>query len=86
MTKRDVLTCEVQVDGVWRVVSLDEAAVNHPADMKRCPACHGRVMILGAYSGPNVRRSLSHRKSHSGCPRQAGGYIGTPSPHPQALE
>ncbi len=85
MTKQDALTCEVQVDGTWRAMGLDEAAVYHPADLKRCPACHGRVMILGAYSGPNVRRSLSHRKSHSGCPRQADIYSGTPSSHPQAL-
>lgn len=44
-----------------------------------------RVMINGAYSGPGVRRGLSHRKSHSGCPLKPETYCGTPSQHPQAL-
>lgn len=78
-------TCEVKVDGFWRVASLNEAAVHYSAALKRCPACHGRVMILGAYSRPDVRRSMSHRKPHGGCPLKTDTYTGTPSPHPQAL-
>jgi hypothetical protein len=78
-------TCEVKVDGFWQAVSLNEAAVAHSAALKRCPACHGRVMILGTYSRPDVRRSMSHRKSHGGCPLKPDTYTGTPSLHPQAL-
>jgi hypothetical protein len=43
------------------------------------------VMILGTYSGPTVRRTMSHRRSHSGCPLKPETYSGTSSPHPQAL-
>ena len=78
-------TCEVKIGGDWRAVSLDEAVTQHIMAVKRCPACHGRVAINGTFSGPNVRRSLYHRKAHSGCPHQARAYSGKPSPHPQAL-
>jgi hypothetical protein len=85
MTMPDPQTCQIQIAGAWRAVTLGEAAVDHVMAVKRCPACHGRVMILGAYSGPSVRRSMSHQRSHSGCPLKPETYSGTPSPHPQAL-
>ncbi|QGY05540.1 hypothetical protein MMSR116_29335 [Methylobacterium mesophilicum SR1.6/6] len=85
MTKTARQTCEVRIGNAWHAVSLEEAATEHVMAVKRCPACHGKVMILGAYSGGGVRRSLSHRKSHPGCPLKPDTYTGTPSPHPQAL-
>jgi hypothetical protein len=85
MTTPDPQTCEVKIGGAWRAVTLAEAAVDHVMAVKRCPACHGRVMILGGYSGRSVRRSMSHRRSHSGCPLKPETYSGTLSPHPQAL-
>jgi hypothetical protein len=53
MTRPDPQTCEVKIQGAWRAVPLAEAAVDHVMAVKRCPACHGRVMILGTYSGPS---------------------------------
>ena len=85
MPRRDTQTCEVKIEGVWRAISLDEAAAHHTMSVKRCPACHGRVAINGTYSGPNVLRRLYHRRAHSGCPLKSETYSGTPSPHPQAL-
>ena len=85
MTKPKPQTCEVKVGDVWCAVSLDEAATRYVMATKRCPACHGQVMIPGAYGSSIVRRIMSHRKSHSGCPLMLGTYSGTPSPHPQAL-
>ena len=85
MTKAKPQTCEVKIGSQWRAVSLTEAAVDHVMAVKRCPACHGRVIILGAYSWPTVRRTMSHRKSHSGCPLTPDTYSGTPTPHPQAI-
>ncbi|GJE13848.1 MULTISPECIES: hypothetical protein [Methylobacterium] len=85
MTKPKVQICEVKLGSEWRSVSLTEAATEHVMAVKRCPACHGRVMILGAYNWPSVRRTMSHRKSHSGCPLKPDTYTGTPSLHPQAL-
>lgn len=85
MTKPKPQTCEVKIGSQWRAVSLTEAAVDHVMAVKRCPACHGRVIILGAYSWPTVRRTMSHRKSHSGCPLTPDTYTGTPTPHPQAI-
>jgi hypothetical protein len=85
MTKPKAETCEVKIGTSWMAVSLTEAAVNYARAVKRCPACHGRVMILGAYGWPTVRRTMSHRKSHSGCPLMPGMYSGTPTLHPQAL-
>jgi len=76
MTKPKAQTCEVKIEGEWRAVSLTEAAVDQVTAVKRFPACHGRVMINGAYSGPSVRRFLSHRKSHSGCRVKANTYLG----------
>ena len=85
MTKPNAQICEVRIGNAWRAVSLYEAAVDHVMAVKRCSACHGRVMILGAYSGPTVRRTVTHRRSHTGCPLTPDTYSGTPSPHPQAL-
>ena len=85
MTKPKSQICEVKIGSEWRAVSLTDAAVAHAKAVKRCPACNGRVTVLGAYSWPTVRRTMSHRKSHSGCPLMLGTYSGTPSPHPQAL-
>jgi hypothetical protein len=85
MLSPDPQTCEVKIWGEWRAVSLDEAAARYTMAVKRCPGCHGRVAINGTYSGPNIRRSLYHRKGHSGCPLKPETYSGTPSPHPQAL-
>ena len=85
MTKPEVRTCEVRIGSTWRAVSITEAAVDYVMADKRCPACHGRVMILGSYSWPAVRRTMSHRRSHAGCPLNPDTYSGTPSPHPQAI-
>lgn len=85
MTKLKPQTCEMKIEGEWCPVSLAEAATHHVPTVKRCPAWHGRVMILGAYSGANVRHTMSHRKSHSCCPLKPYTYSGTPSAHPQAL-
>jgi hypothetical protein len=85
MTKPKSQTCEVKIAGEWRAVSLTVAAVSYMRAVKRCPACHGRVTILGTYNWPTVRRTMSHRKSHSGCLLTPDTYTGTPSPHPQAL-
>lgn len=85
MTKPKAQTREVKIGREWRAISLSDAAVSHARAVKRCPACHGRVTILGAYSWPTVRRTMSHRKSHSGCQLKLDTYTGTPSPHPQAL-
>ena len=85
MAKFDPQTCEVKVDGAWHAVSLAEASGTYRATLKRCPACHGPVMINGGYSGTTVQRQIVHRKSHTGCPLKPKTYTGTPSPHPQAL-
>ena len=85
VTKLKPHICEVKVGDVWCAVSLGEAALRHLMATKRCPACHGQVMILGAYGSLTVRRTMSHRRSHSGCPLKSDTYTGTPSPHPQAL-
>lgn len=78
-------TCEVNLDGVWRALGLQEAQLQHRDAIKRCPACHGRVAILGTY-GIERRLSLSHRRSHSGCPLSPRQYRGVPTRHPEAVE
>lgn len=85
MTKPRSQICEVKIGSEWRAASLTEAAVIHARAVKRCPACHGRVTILAAYSWPTVRRTMSHRRSHTGCPLKPDTYSGTSSHHPQAL-
>lgn len=85
MSMTEPRSCEVKIQGAWRAISLDEAAADHASAIKRCPACHGRVVVTAAYSGPNVRRSLSHRKAHNGCPLIARLYSGFAAPHPQPL-
>lgn len=78
-------TCEVKVDGVWRAVSINEAQLRHRDDLKRCPACHGRVMILGTY-GSLRRLALAHRRGHDGCPLRPQHFQGVATWHPEPVE
>lgn len=85
MAVLDPRTCEVRIEGKWRLVSLDEAVRRYADAVKRCPACHGRVSINGAYSGPSFGKTMTHRRAHSGCPLKPETFSGMLSPHPQAL-
>ena len=85
MAVLDAGTCEVRIEGKWRLVSLDEAVRRYGDAVKRCPACHGRVSINGAYCGPGFGKTMTHRRAHSGCPLKPDTYSGTPSLHPQAV-
>lgn len=85
MSAPDPKTCEVKIAGKWHAVSVDEAAESHVMAQKRCPICFGQVMIGGAYSGGSIKRSLYHRRPHTGCPLIPARFSGTPTHHPQAL-
>ena len=76
--------CEVKIKGAWIVVSLDEARQKYVEAPRRCPACHGAVSIVGNYTLP-VKRKLTHRRMHVGCPLLSKAYCGTPSPHPNPV-
>ena len=84
MPKRVYQTCEVKIDGVWRSASLAEAKGVYGMAPKRCPYCHGAVMLYGMHT-VGVRQSFAHRAAHTGCPRDPKRYSGTPSLHPKAL-
>ena len=77
-------TCEVKIDGAWQAVTLPEAHARHGSAEKRCPACHGRVIVSGTYTGA-FKLSLAHRKSHDGCPILLKTFRGISRPHPQAM-
>jgi hypothetical protein len=85
MAVLDPPTCEVKIEGKWRPVSLDEAVRRYAGSVKRCPGCHGRVSINGAYSGPSFGKTMRHWRAHSGCPLKPETFSGKASPHPQAL-
>lgn len=76
--------CEVKVDGAWRPATLVEARGLYTMAQKRCPACHGQVIVAGSYTGAG-RLNLQHRRAHGGCQLKPETYTGTPSRHPQAL-
>jgi hypothetical protein len=77
--------CEVKVDGVWRAVGLGEARLMPRDTPKRCPFCHGRVTIMGVYSFQG-HLTLSHHRSHDGCPSNVRQYRGVPQRHPEAVD
>ena len=85
MSVLDPRTCEVRIEGKWRLVSLDEAVSRYADAVKRCPACYGRVSVNGAYSGLSFGKTMRHWRAHSGCPPKPETFSGTRSPHPQAL-
>ncbi|MGU3664450.1 hypothetical protein ACLBX9_09730 [Methylobacterium sp. A49B] len=78
-------TCEVKSHGVWVAVSLEVAAIVYGRDVQRCPACHGRVVILGGASGSNTTRAMHHQQPHRGCPLMPDTFSGRQSQHPQPL-
>jgi hypothetical protein len=84
MTTLDAQTCEAKIDGAWRSISATEAKSVYVMAPKRCPSCHGAVVLSGSYSAIGSRR-FSHRRVHTGCPQDPKRYSGTPSLHPQAL-
>lgn len=83
-TTSEPRTCEAKIDGVWRAMTLPEAAAHHAMAVTRCPACHGRVSIHRNYTARGGL-SLAHRKGFDGCPLLPDRFNGTPSLHPQAL-
>lgn len=84
MATPDANTCEVQIDGAWRPVSLAEAHARHASAVKRCPVCHGRVSIH-VNSTAQGGLWLQHRRAHDGCPLMLARFTGEVTPHPQAL-
>ena len=84
MPKTSQQICEAKVDGAWRTATVAEARGVYTMAPKRCPACHGQVMISGNYTGAGSLK-LQHRRSHTGCSLKPDTYTGTSSPHPQAL-
>ncbi|MGU3664560.1 hypothetical protein ACLBX9_10290 [Methylobacterium sp. A49B] len=77
--------CEAKIDGAWRTVSLVEAHERCRDALKRCPACHGRERIYSHHLRPH-RPVMRHDEPHNGCPLIVATYLGTPSPHPQAID
>ncbi|MCJ2065873.1 hypothetical protein MKK63_24660 [Methylobacterium sp. J-088] len=85
MAISDKATCEVRIDGAWRLVPLTEAHAQHRSAEKRCPACHGRVNTQGSYAAQGTV-AMAHRRLHDGCPRIPRSFTGKLTPHPQALD
>ena len=83
MTTADPNACEVKVDGRWLAVSLTDAHGKYTLAAKRCPACHGPVVVNGNYTAV-FALTLMHRRTYVGCPLSKA-YCGTPSLHPLAL-
>ena len=54
-------------------------------DLKRCPACHGRVLIMGTY-GSLRRLAMAHRRGHDGCPLRPLHFQGVATRHPEPIE
>ena len=84
MTTPDPDSCEAKINGIWRSISFAEIKGVYAMAQKRCPSCHGAVVLTGSYA-ESGRRRLAHRKAHTGCPLDPKRDIGTPSPHPQAI-
>jgi hypothetical protein len=80
----DIQTCEAKIENVWRSISVAEAKGVYVMSPKRCPSCHGAVVLSGSYA-ESGRRRFTHRKAHTGCPLDPKRYSGTPLRHPQAL-
>ena len=85
MSAPDVDTCEVKSHGVWVAVSLEAAAIVYGRTVHRCPACHGRVVILGRTDASGITRAMRHQQPHRGCPLMPDTFSGRPSNHPQPL-
>jgi hypothetical protein len=79
-----IQSCEVKIDGEWRLIGIEEALKHHQFDIKRCPNCHGRLIVHNSYS-PVARPHISHHRKHAGCPSRPETFSGSPSPHPDAI-
>ncbi len=79
----DDRTCEAKIAGVWRQISVAEAGSALVMAPTRCPSCPSASVLSGSYAA-NGNRKFSHRRVHTGCPRDPKRYSGTPSPYPRA--
>ncbi|MHC2106459.1 hypothetical protein [Methylobacterium sp. CM6246] len=84
MTTPDPQICEAKIEGAWRSINVAEAKGVYVMSPKRCPSCHGAVVLSGSYA-EGGRRKFTHRKGHNGCPLLPARFNGMLSPHPQAL-
>lgn len=77
-------TCEIKSDDTWREVSLREAIKSYQLVPKRCPECHGLLVLYGGHIA-GTRPYLTHHRSHTGCSLKPNSYSGTQSLHPKAI-
>jgi hypothetical protein len=75
--------CEVEIQGKWTLIDIDDALKSYLGEVMRCPKCHGRVCAHKAYSD-GARAHFEHYRAHSGCPLKPG-YSGAFSMHPNAV-
>jgi hypothetical protein len=83
MALLDNLEAETRISSRWTRVSIDDA-LGSAARPLRCIACHG-PMRAHKKAVTGQRAHFEHYNYHSGCPR-GGGFDGTATPHPDALQ
>jgi hypothetical protein len=49
MATHDDQTCEAKIQAVWHSIGVTEAKGVHVVAPKRCPSCHGAVVLSGSY-------------------------------------
>ncbi len=78
--------CEVKrnraEETAWKSISIGDAMELYRRDLKRCPACHGMVVLRAA--GGKTPAHFEHRVKHDGCPL-SHQFDGHPRLHPHPL-
>jgi len=79
--------CEIQVGGKWEPTSVEDPLAINPKELKRCPECKGRVVVMRDGKAPSSPAHYEHRPKHDGCSHSHGfkPTIGR-SPHPDPLD
>jgi competence CoiA-like predicted nuclease len=76
-----IIECEIKIDGQWQTVDYLTAVTKYAQNLKRCPACGGRVTHY-----PSKNPHFGHYAAHEGCSLVESTFCGTPSKHRDALE
>ena len=77
--------CEIQTAGGWKSVSVEDPLALDRNELKRCPECRGRVVVMKDGKTASSPAHYEHRPAHPGC-SHSFTFDGTKRPHPNPLD
>lgn len=60
--------CQIEIDGTWTKVDIEDARALYEGQRKRCPRCKGEVHAYPAHGSEASTPHFGHNIANPGCP------------------